>query len=192
MARKTYGIKAIKPGIVGLNEAIAKLEAVPEVIKAGMRDGLKQITGRIKARAKSFAAGIDPQLVAQIEDEIFERDGKVYGRIFVSPGAFDPVQMPVFIEMGTGPQGIASTGTSSRPKHPLPSSAYTQEPWFWYDDTGQHTKDGKPGLVWSDGMEANPYLWPAFLIEKPFMRDIIVEAINKRIRQLKAGGGGKA
>lgn len=192
MARKTYGIKAIKPGIVGLNEAIAKLEAVPEVIRAGLKAGLLRVANEIKGQARRWAMTIDPKLAQSIETEVTERDGKVLARVFVSPGAFDPVQMPVFIEMGTGPQGIASADGPHGPKYPLPSSAYTQEPWYWYDDTGQHTKDGKPGLVWSDGMEANPYLWPAFLKVQPYARDWIIEEINRKIRQLKAGGGGKA
>lgn len=191
MARQ-YGIKSLKPSIKGLDEAIRKLEAVPGVVREGMKDGLLQVANRIKARAKMFAIGIDPKLAQSIETEVTERDGKVLARVFVSPGAFDPVQMPVFIEMGTGPQGIASANGPHGQKYPLPASAYTQEPWWYFDDTGKDTKTGRPDFVWSDGMEANPYLWPAFLAEQPFIRDVIIGAINKRIRQLKAGGGGKA
>jgi hypothetical protein len=187
---RRYGIKAVRGGIEGLEEAIAKLEAAPEVIRVGLRDGLTIITDNIKARAKLNAIGIDPQLASSIESEVVERDGRVMARVFVSTGKWGAVPMPVFIEMGTGPQGIASHRGSNGPKYPLPSSAYTQEPWYWYDETGKHTKNGKPGFVWSDGMEANPYLWPAFLAEQPFARDVIVAAINKRIRALKAGGGG--
>lgn len=190
VAKKSYGIKAIKGGIDGLEEAIRKLEAAPDVIRAGLRDGLTEITNNIKAQAKLNAMGIDPQLANSIESEVVERDGRVMARVFVSTGKWGAVPMPVFIEMGTGPQGIASHSGPNGPKYPLPPSAYTQEPWYWYDQTGQHTKDGKPGFVWSDGMEANPYLWPAFLAEQPYARDVIIEAINKRIRALKAGGEG--
>jgi hypothetical protein len=188
--QRLYGIKAVRGGIEGLDEAIAKLEAMPEAVRAGMRDGLTEITNKIKARAHLFAAGVDPQLASAIESEVVERDGKVMARVFVTTGKWGTVPMPVFLEMGTGPQGIASKSGPYGPKYPLPSTAYTQEPWYWYDDTGQQTKDHKPGFVWSDGMEANPYLWPAFLAEKPFARDVIIAAINRRIRALKAGGGG--
>lgn len=189
MAKK-YGIKAVGGHIEGLDAAIAKLNALPDVVAAGTRDGLLRVANMIKARAKTNAIGIDPKLANSIETEVIERDGHIMARVFVSTGAWGTVPMPVFIEMGTGPQGIASSGGQNGPKYPLPSSAYTQEPWFWYDKTGKETEDGKPGLVWSDGMKANPYLWPAFLEERPFARDVIVGAINKRIQDLKRGGGG--
>jgi hypothetical protein len=189
VAKGSYGIKAIRGGIEGLDEAIRKLEALPETVRAGMRDGMLEIANRIKARAKMFAIGIDPKLAQSIETDVSEQDGRVMARIFVSTGKWGTVPMPVFIEMGTGPEGIASSSGPYGPKYPLPSTAYTQEPWWYYDDTGADTKDHKPGFVWSDGMEANPYLWPAFLAEKPFARDVIIAAINRRIQKLKAGGG---
>lgn len=189
MAKK-YGIKAISGRIEGLEEAIAKLEALPAVINAGLRDGLLRVANNIKARAKTNAIGVDPKLANAIESEIVERDGKIMARVFVSTGTWGAVPMPVFYEMGTGPQGIASSSGPNGPKYPLPASAYTQHNWFYYDKTGEHTSDGKPGLVESDGMKSNPYLWPAFLEEQPYARDVIIGAINKRIQDLKRGGGG--
>ena len=186
---KRYGIKAVSGKIAGLDEAIAKLNALPEVAKAGTRDGLMAVANRVKARAKLNIMGADPSIAMSIETDVVERDGHIMARVFVSVGPYGSVPMPVFVEMGTGPEGIQSTRGPSGEKYPLPSSAYTQEPWYWYDDTGKNTKDGKPGFVWSDGMEANPYLWPAFLAEKPFARDVIIAAINRRITLWKAGGG---
>lgn len=188
VAKKKYGITAQSGQLDGLEAAVRKMDALKGAIEAGTKAGIMQVMNNVLTRAKLNAASVDPLIANAIVTETEQHGTHIQGRVFVTTGPYGDVPMPVFLEMGTGPQGIASTGGPNGEKFPLPSSAYTQEPWFYWDAEGKRTRDGQPGLVWSDGMEANPYMWPAIQAELPFATQTIIDAINRETRKLKGGG----
>ena len=185
---KTYGIKGQRGTIEGLASAIRKMDALPDAIRAGTRKGLEIFANRVLMRAKANAASVDPLIVNALKVEIQQHGDQIHAVVYVDSGPYGNVPMPVFQEMGTGPQGINSTGGPNGPKYPLPSSAYTQEPWFYWDAAGEHTYNGQPGLVWSDGMQANPYLWPAIQAESPYAKQIVLDEIRAATKRLMGGG----
>ena len=177
MARphKKYGIKTIKAGgIEGLDALYAKLNALPETVAEGTRRGMERAAGEIRAAAVDNIASVDGEIAQAITAESAVEGDKVTARVFVTPAGFDPVQWPVFTEMGTGPHGIESSGGPSGLKYPLPASAYTQQPWVYMDDKGEYRI--------SSGMYANPYLWPAYQAKKPYIREIVSKAIMEEVK----------
>lgn len=171
VARK-YGIKAIQGGsISGVDALLAKLSAMPEAAIEGARRGMERAMGDIRAQAVNNIGAFDPGIPNAITAEAEVQGETIQGRVYVAAQGFDPVQWPVFVEMGTGPHGIASSGGPSGEKYPLPASAYTQQGWRYMGD------DGK--IHYTEGRYANPYLWPAYQARKPFIREIIAESINE-------------
>ena len=151
-----YGITPINGGgVVGLPELLAKLRVLPQTASVGCAMGMQEATAAIREQAKMRAPGeIAPNI-----DSTVELDGLLTrGTVFVEPGGGTnkPAEWPTFVEMGTGPRGIASGGD----KYPLPGSAYTQQPWIYHDETGFHRTSGR---------YAEPYLWPAYQQEKPYI-----------------------
>lgn len=188
VARK-YGIKAQRGQIVGLEQAIRKMDALPEAIRKGTEIGIRRVMDNVLTRAKANAASVDPLLINALAVEMKVDGKRIEGHVYVDTGPYGDVPMPVFLEMGTGPKGIESSGGPNGEKYPLPSSAYTQEPWFFWDETGEYTSSGEPGLVWSDGMRANPYLWPAIQAELPYAKRTIMDAIRSETRKMTGGAG---
>lgn len=176
MAAKSYGIKALNGSIEGLDELLAKLDMLPEMAAMAARDGIKKSADIVVAGAK--AAALDGQIAQNITAEVDVSGPKVSGSVYVQQGGYVTPLWPVFVEMGTGPKGIAS----GAPKYPLPSTAYTQHPWKYYD-----TKLGH--IVQTEGRYAQPYLWPAYQAQKPYILADVKEAV--RIYLAKKGGGGK-
>ena len=158
-----YGIAPIRAGgVAGLDALLAKLRMLPESAAAGVAEGMQTACAAIRDRAKMAAPGeIAPTITSEVELE----GTLVLGTVFVDPSGGMPVpEWPVFVEMGTGPKGIMSGGD----KYPLPASAYTQEPWVYHDENGFHRTSGR---------FAQPYLWPAYEAERPY----IVEYIGNNI-----------
>lgn len=171
---KEYGIKAIQGGsIAGIDSLLAKLNAMPDNAREGLRRGIERAMGDIRAQAVNNIGAFEPEIINAIAAEAEIQGDTVQGRVYVAAQGFDPVQWPVFVEMGTGPHGIASSGGPSGPKYPLPSSAYTDHGWHYIDDDGNRH--------YSEGMDANPYLWPAYQARKPFIREIIAESISEEM-----------
>lgn len=173
---KSYGIKALNGSISGLDELLAKLDMLPQLAAEAARDGIEKSALAVAARAKANAT--DGEIAQAIDTETTVEGTKVHASVFVAPLGFKTPLWPVFYEMGTGPKGIASGGD----KYPLPASAYTQHPWVYYD-----TKLGH--FVTTEGRYARPYMWPAYLAEKPFIMPRVKDAIAAYMT--KTGGGGK-
>lgn len=170
-----------------MSEALAKLDALPEVMNLGVRNGVHAVVNAVKSVAVRNIMPADPKIGANILAETRTKDSVTTGRVFVSTGPYGSVPMPVFVEMGTGPEGIKSTAGPSGPKYPLPSSAYTQEPWWYWDENGEHTGNGEPGFVRSEGMPANPYIYPAIQERMPYAKSTVIDEVNKAIRKAKKG-----
>lgn len=174
-APRAYGIKALNGSIEGLDELLAKLDMLPEEVAIAAEQGISDSLDAIKKQAQENAKEeIDPNITAEVE-----RSGpKINGSVYVQQGGYVTPLWPVFVEMGTGPKGIASGGE----KYPLPATAYTQHPWRYYD-----TKLGH--VVQTEGRYAQPYLWPAYMAKKPFVMPAVKDAV--RLYLAKKGGGGK-
>lgn len=171
---KTYGIKAIQGGsISGLASLLAKLNAMPETALEGARRGVERAMGDVRAQAVNNIGAFDAEIPNAITAEANVVGEQIQGRVYVAAQGFDPVQWPVFVEMGTGPHGRDSGGGPSGAKYPLPPSAYTQDGWVYPGD------DGK--LHYTRGRYPNPYLWPAYQARKPFILDIIAESISEEM-----------
>lgn len=176
VAKGSYGIKTLNGSISGLDELFAKLDALPETATAAAKEAIDQGALAIAQRAK---ANTTDGLIAQgIDKETTSEGTKVKSSVFVSPLGHKTPLWPVFYEMGTGPKGIASGGD----KYPLPASAYTQHPWTYWDEKLQH-------FVRTEGRYAQPYLWPAYQAEKPFVLPRVRDAIREFLT--KKGGDGK-
>jgi hypothetical protein len=173
---KSYGIKALNGSIDGLDELLAKLDMFPEEAAMAAEDGIKRSTNNIVTAAKM--AVTDGEISQNITTEVERRGPKISGSVFVQQGGYVHPLWPVFFEMGTGPKGIASGGD----KYPLPASAYTQHPWRYYN-----TKLGH--VVTTSGRYAQPFLWPSYLAEKPYVITNVKDAV--RLYLAKKGGGGK-
>lgn len=175
MAKKSYGIKALNGSIEGMNELLAKLDMLPETAAMAAEQGIRESAQNIVAMASENAN--DGRIAKNITAETERKGTKVSGSVFVQPGQYKHPLWPVFFEMGTGPKGIASGGD----KYPLPSTAYTQHPWWYYDE-----KLDRP--VKTEGRYAQPYLWPAYLAEKPYIMANVKAAVAAYMAQ---NGGGK-
>lgn len=176
MAAKSYGIKALNGNVEGLDELLSKLDMLPDMAAMAARDGIRKSADIVVAGAK--AAALDGQIAQNITAEVERNGPKVHGEIFVQQGGYKTALWPVYVEMGTGPKGIAS----GAPKYPLPSTAYTQHPWKYYNAKLGH-------VVTTSGRYAQPYLWPAYEMQKPYIIADVKEAV--RIYLAKKGGGGK-
>ena len=175
VAKKSYGIKALNGNIEGMNELLAKLDMLPEAAAMAAEQGIRESAQNIVAMAKGNAN--DGLIAAGITSETEREGSKVSGSVYVQQGGYVHPLWPVFFEMGTGPKGIASGGD----KYPLPATAYTQTPWWYYD-----TKLGH--VVKTEGRYAQPYLWPAYLTEKPYILANVKDAVATYMAQ---NGGGK-
>ena len=176
MVAKSYGIKPLDGGIEGLNELLSTLDMLPELAAEAARDGMSKSALAISARAKANAT--DGAIAQAIDTETEVNGTRVRARVFVAPAGFQTPLWPVFYEMGTGPKGIASGGD----KYPLPASAYTQHPWVYFDEKLQH-------FVTTEGRYARPYMWPAYMAEKPFILPRVKDSVAAYMT--KTGGGGK-
>jgi len=171
---KSYGIKSIQGGTIsGIDSLLAKLNAMPDRAREGLRQGIERAMGDIRAQAVNNIGAFDGEIINAITAEAEVQGDTVQGRVYVAAQGFDPVQWPVFVEMGTGPHGIASSGGPSGAKYPLPSSAYTQQGWYYMGDDSE--------FHYSEGRDANPYLWPAYQARKPFIREIIADSIGEEM-----------
>lgn len=172
----SYSIKALNGSISGLDELLAKLDMLPELAAEAAKEGITASVNQIKQNAKGNVRDerIEPRITSKVERE----GAKVTGTVFVQPGDYHTPLWPVYYEMGTGPKGIASGGD----KYPLPASAYTQTHWYYWDKKLNH-------VVRTEGRYARPYLWPAYLAEKPFIMPRVKDAIAAYMT--KTGGGGK-
>lgn len=173
MAKK-YGIKALSGGISGLDGLLARLDAMPEQVMSGLERALDLCAGEVRAQALNNIAG-DDEIPNAITTDTRTNGAEVTARVFVAAQGFDPIQWPVFVEMGTGPHGIESAGGPSGLKYPLPATAYTQEPWTYMGEDGKFHRTA--------GMYANPYLWPAYQAKKPFMSEIIKENLREFLKK---------
>ncbi len=162
MAGRGYGIKALQAGgVAGLDGLIARLRVLPETAARGCEYGLQFAAEAITAQAQMRAY----ELASPITNTVRCDGLRTEAVVEAEPGGPVP-EWPVFVEMGTGPHGIESGGE----KYPLPSSAYTQQPWVYRDANGQfHTTSGR---------YAHPYLWPAYCAEEPYILDHIRTGIE--------------
>ena len=171
MAGRELRVEPIRPGAIrGLPELLAQLTALPEAVAEGCEKGITIAARNIQARAQSnlpASSGINP---AAVDVEVQRSGTLTRAAVFVAPGAGKTLQgswaldWPVFVEMGTGPMGIASGGD----KFPLPASAYTQQPWVYCDEMGNFHR--------TSGRAAMPYLWPAYLAEEPYIAGHVMTA----------------
>lgn len=173
---RSYGIKALNGNIEGLDELLSKLDMLPDEVAMAAEDGIKRSTANIVTAAKMAAA--DGEIAQNITAEVERSGPKIQGSVFVQQGGYVHPLWPVFYEMGTGPKGIASGGD----KYPLPASAYTQTHWWYYDKKLHH-------VVRTEGRYAQPYLWPSYQAEKPYVITNVKDAV--RLYLAKKGGGGK-
>ena len=175
-ATRSYGIKALSGSIEGLDELLASLDMLPESAAMAAEDGIRKSANTIVTAAKMSAT--DGAIAQNITAEVERGGPKISGSIFVQQGGYVHPLWPVFYEMGTGPKGIASGGD----KYPLPATAYTQHPWQYYDTRLGH-------IVTTEGRYAQPYLWPAYQTQKPYiLADVKASA---RAYITSRGGGGK-
>lgn len=152
------------------------MDMLPELAAEAAKEGIAASANIIKKQAKNNSA--DGLIASHITSKV-ERDGaKVTASIFVQPGGYYTPLWPVYYEMGTGPKGIASGGD----KYPLPASAYTQTHWYYWDEKLNH-------VVRTEGRYARPYLWPAYMAEKPFIMPRVKDAIQAYLST--RGGDGK-
>lgn len=175
-APRSYGIKALNGNIEGLDELLAKLDMLPELAAMAARDGIQKSADDIVATATTLAP--DDQIAKKITAEADLKGTKAEGRVYVQQGDYVTTLWPVFVEMGTGPKGIASGGE----KYPLPATAYTQHPWWYYDEQLQRP-------VRTSGRYAYPYLWPSYTEKKPYIMADVKEKVREYLA--KKGGGGK-
>lgn len=159
-------------GIAGLPELLARLNAMPSTVARGIESGMEIATRNIQLRAQMnlpAGSGVSPQ---SIDTEVRQMGTLTEGVVFVAASDGErPLgewsgMWPTFVEMGTGPHGIESGGD----KYPLPASAYTQQPWVYRDDVGQFHR--------TSGRYAQPYLWPAYLAEQPYIPGYIETGIE--------------
>lgn len=180
--------KRVKIRIEGMAEVIAAVCDLPETIRQGARNGVQEAAGMIRDQAVNFAT--NPKIKAALYTTEYEEDGAVGASVAIDGGVVaqegsENAPLYVFEEMGTGILANALPPKNGLEKAPLPDSAYTMHPWFWYDESGKYTKSGKPGLVYSEGQAAKPYLYPAAQITEPHIPGIIKDAVREAIR--KAG-----
>ena len=131
---KSYGIKAITVGIEGIDELFATLDLMPELAAEAARNGIAQSAVAVAARAKASTA--DGLIAQAIDTETTRNGAEVRASVFVSPAGHKTPLWPVFVEMGTGPKGIASGGE----KYPLTVTGPLHAPVeaFW-----AHLPNGK-------------------------------------------------
>ena len=175
VAKKSYGIKALNGNIEGMNELLAKLDMLPEAAAMAAEQGIRDSAQNIVVIAKANVP--DGRLRQNITTDTERNGAKVHCEVFVQPAGYIHTLWPVFLEMGTGPKGIASGGN----KYPLQPSDYAQHPWWYYDQKLGH-------VVKTDGRYAQPYLWPAYLTEKPYILANVKDAVAAYMAQ---NGGGK-
>ena len=186
---KRYGIQTNIVATPGIQQAIERLKS-PDMAPDALEAALKTISENVVTRAKANAMAADHNIAQSIEYRIRSQGQEIETEVYVNASTNGPngEPMAVFLEMGTGPQGAASNSGPAGKKYPLPDSAYTLEPWYYYDQTGRKTKNGKPGFVKSTGQPANPYLYPAFEAERPFMGQAIQTAVKGAMTGKKGDG----
>jgi hypothetical protein len=185
---KRYGIQTNIVASPSVQEAIIRFKDAGGTAEA-LEGAFKGMAENVVTRAKANAMAVDSNLAGAIEYRIIQRGKEIEAEVYVNASTNGPngEPMAVFTEMGTGPQGAASNSGPAGKKYPLPDSAYTLEPWYFYDKTGKKTKSGKPGFVKSTGQPANPYLYPAFEADRPFWATIVQDAIKRALVGKKEG-----
>lgn len=156
----------------GLDDIMGMLDALDDkrlmdAARRGLQRGLEDIQGAAKMLCPRDTGALKNSIKTRMRVEGDELVGEVYvGKKY-----------GVFVEMGTGPKGEENhKGVNPEWEKKV---TYSPKPWK------RKLKDGREVFVYSDGMAARPFLYPAYKSQKQKVNEKIADAV---IREAKKGG----
>lgn len=141
------------------------IDAVIAEIEARLRKGVTDAGLRVERTAKRLAPRDTGQLQNSIQFELDESDkeGVAIGHVGVGGG---DVNYAIWVHEGTGIHSRTGMGRKD-------------VPWGYIDEElTERSADGKPVVVWTDGIEPNPFLEDAYNAERNAVQRIIARAVK--------------
>ncbi|MDR2834272.1 MAG: hypothetical protein LBV67_11205 [Streptococcaceae bacterium] len=180
----------VKITITGLEQALKKIDMVPEKLQAGLVEATKEMLltmdGLTKQKLKETVQYGYGQIAGNNKQSIEEKPGKVTARFW------NDSEIGSFREFGTGKVGEENNQGIAPDVNPT----YTQYPWFIPVDQvrldlnqiyGMPVTDNKisDNFYITDGQPARPWFYPATQKVIENHEKTLEHVINQKLRELE-------
>lgn len=174
--------------IQGMDNLVKKLNRLGGNVEKALKTGIFQSAKHVQGKAKLLAPVNDGYLRNSIQADIEQEGDLIIGRVYTN------LEYAPYVEFGTGPVGMSSD-KGDIPFKVLNKLAYKQNGWWIHEsqidkevaekyrffkiETNQGT------FYYTEGQEAQPYLYPALVTSQKQIGSIIRAALRKEIEKLE-------
>ena len=156
-------------------DGIQKLqEKLEHLTLADMAPAIKQATAAVETQAKLLVPVDSGELRRSIHPKVEQSPEEIVGTVYTTK------EYAAYVEFGTGRKG---QGTYPHQVEGL-TLEYRQTNWAYPDEKAREAGD-EDAVIWTSGQVAQPYMYPALEITKPYIKRLIAAQLNKELR--KAG-----
>lgn len=147
--------------IKNLDKLMKKLD---KLAKVELIKPMQKATKDVQTTAKTNVPVDDGHLRNSISTRVLEDDKGVEGTVFTN------VEYAPYIEFGTGPMGAKNNKGIS----PNVDVSYRSDSWVYFNEKWER-------WVTTEGMVAQPFLYPALKSRKEVVRQYFIDYINVQI-----------
>lgn len=147
------------------------LSRLNNIAKMDLKKTMVQATKVVHAQAKNLAPVDTGNLAGSIHQEVKINGKNIAGRVFTN------LQYAPYVEFGTG-----SNGDGSYPYEIEGITlSYRNTPWIY-------TPNGGETFYYTNGQEAQPYMYPALKQNEKYIRQLFKEGVHTKLKQNCKGG----